>query len=135
MNSDKPPKAGSRPWQLTALAAVVFVEAGLCLAAVAWLVFELFTQVPSSLSGAIFILLLTVLATVWLGFVALNTLRAKPWIRGAVLTWQILQLAVAIGSFQGYFARDDFGWILLIPVVVAVVLLFTPAVLRATTRD
>ncbi len=135
MNSDKQSEPGSRPWQLTALAGVVFIEAGLCLLAVAWLVFELLTQVPSSLLGAIFILLLAILATVWLAIVAVNTLRARPWIRGAVLAWQILQLAVAIGSFQGYFARVDFGWILLIPVVVAVLLLFTPAVMKATTRS
>jgi hypothetical protein len=47
----------------------------------------------------------------------------------------VLQVAVAIGCFQGYFARPDIGWVLLVPAVVAVGLLFTPPVMAVTTRS
>ncbi|MBX3104649.1 MAG: hypothetical protein KF867_06705 [Cryobacterium sp.] len=122
------------PWQLVALAIVVFVESALCALASAWLVFELFTQKPASLAGAIFILVLALLAAGWLLFVGLSALKTKPWTRGAILTWQVLQLAVAVGSFQGLFARDDVGWVLLVPVVLAILLLFSKPVLDATKR-
>jgi hypothetical protein len=46
----------------------------------------------------------------------------------------VLQIAVAIGCFQGLFARPDIGWALLVPAVLALVLLFTPPVVAATAR-
>lgn len=135
MNLHNSELQSARPWQLVALAIVLVIEAATCFLAAGWLLYELFSAKPASLLGAIFILLLVVLAGGWLVYVAISTLKARPWIRGAVVTWQVLQLAVAVGSFQGLFARDDIGWFLLVPVVLSLILLFTKPVLRATTRD
>ena len=55
-------------------------------------------------------------------------LRGSPWVRGATVVWQVLQIAVAVGAFQGFFARPDIGWLLLVPALAALVLLFTPPV-------
>lgn len=113
---------------------MLFVECAFLAAAAGFLVFELVTVVPASYPGAVAILLLAVVAAVWLFVVAVNTLGAKPWVRGAALTWQVLQLAVALGSFQGLFARDDVGWYLLVPAVIVLCLLFTRSVMAATAR-
>jgi len=78
---------------------------------------------------------LAALATVWLVVIAVGALRAQPWVRAAALTWQVLQLAVAFGSFQGLFSRDDIGWFLLVPAVNVLFLLFTRSVMEATRRD
>ena len=51
------------------------------------------------------------------------------------MTIQILQIAVAVGCFQGLVARPDLGWALLIPAIVAGVLALTPSVVRATVRN
>ncbi len=123
-----------RPWPLSALAVMLFVEAAILVAVAGFLFFELVTEVPTSYASAVAILVLVALAAVWLAIVALNTLRARPWVRGAALTWQVLQLAVAVGSFQGLFARDDIGWFLLVPAVIVLALLFTRSVLTATQR-
>ncbi len=124
-----------RPWPVTLLAAMLFLEAAILVAAAGFLFFELVTEVPVSYASAVAILGLVVLAAVWLAIVAVNTLRMRQWVRGAALTWQVLQLAVAIGSFQGLFARDDIGWFLLVPAVVVLVLLFTRSVMTATRRE
>lgn len=126
--------AGPRHPLLIALAVLVFAECALLVAATVYLVVELLIATPSSLASALFLTLLTAIAAIWLGVIAVNILRASPWTRGATVVWQVLQIAVAIGCFQGFFARPDIGWALLIPAIVVLVLLFTPPVLRATTR-
>lgn len=123
-----------RPGLLVALAVIVFAECALMLAATVWFVVELLIDVPASLASAIALAVLTAIATVWLAVIGVNTLRGTPWVRGAIVVWQVLQIAVAVGAFQGYYARPDIGWALLVPAVLALVLLFTPSVLRATTR-
>jgi hypothetical protein len=51
------------------------------------------------------------------------------------VTIQILQIAVAVGSFQGLYARPDLGWALLVPALAGIVLVLTPQVVKATTRN
>ncbi|HEU4850024.1 MAG TPA: hypothetical protein VFS93_06405 [Terrimesophilobacter sp.] len=126
--------APRRPVLLTVLAAMLFLEAALMAATAGFLFFELMTEAPASYASAIAILGLVLIAAAWLVVVAVGALRARPWVRGAALTWQVLQLAVAVGSFQGLFPRDDIGWFLLVPAVIVLLLLFTRSVMAATRR-
>lgn len=119
---------------LVALAVLVFAECALMGAAAVYLVVELLVDEANSVASAIALTVLVVLATVWLAVIAVSTLRGAAWVRGAIVTWQVLQIAVAVGAFQGVFARPDIGWALLIPSLVALALLFTRPVLAATTR-
>ncbi|MEO6941570.1 MAG: hypothetical protein ABI238_00910 [Terrimesophilobacter sp.] len=138
MSGDKRAEIGApyrRPRALTLLAGLLFLEAVFLVILAGFLVFELVTEVPTSFASAVGILILVVAAAVWLVFVGVGALRARPWVRAAALTWQVLQLAVAIGSFQGLFARDDIAWYLLVPAVLIMALLFTRSVLSATRRD
>lgn len=113
---------------------MLFVEAALLAVLAGFLVYELAIEVPTSLASALGMIVLTVIASGWLVVVGVGALHAKPWVRAAALTWQVLQLAVAVGSFQGMFARDDIGWILLVPAVLVIALLFTRSVMTATQR-
>jgi hypothetical protein len=126
--------ARARPGALVALAVVLFFEAAVLGVVSGFLLYELVTEVPASYASAVSILVLALTATVWLIGLGIATIHARPWVRGAAITWQVLQLAVAVGSFQGIFARDDIGWFLLVPAVVALVLLFLPPVVTATRR-
>lgn len=137
MSDDKHVATGNasfRPPLLVVLAAMLFVEAALLAVLAGFLVYELVVEVPTSLGSALGILVLVVAAAVWLIIVGVAALHAQPWVRAAALTWQVLQLAVAVGSFQGLFARSDIGWILLIPAVLVIALLFTRSVMTATRR-
>ena len=119
---------------LRLLALLLFAEAALLIAVTLWFIYEMVTEQPASFASALVLTLLSGIAAVWVTLIAVNTLRAASWIRGAAITWQILQIAVAVGAFQGIFARPDIGWALLIPAILVIVLLFTKSVMLATRR-
>jgi hypothetical protein len=119
---------------LVVLAFVIFLESALLFGALAYLIFELGNETPQSYPSAIALTVLTALAAIWVAVIGVGVLRGQAWIRGAAVVWQVLQISVAIGSFQGIFARPDIGWLLLLPAIAVLVLLFTKPVLAATTR-
>ncbi|MET0992508.1 MAG: hypothetical protein ABWX66_08920 [Lacisediminihabitans sp.] len=128
------PKVRRRPALLILLSALIYLEAAALGVASVVLLLDLLTQRPDSYASGIAILVLTILATVWLAVMATHALLGRPWIRGGAVTWQVLQIAIGIGSFGGLFSRPDIGWLLIIPAVIVLVLLFTPTVIRATKR-
>jgi len=134
-----PPETSRRqdraPSALLALAGIVALEALAMAAVAAWLILELLIDTPRSLASAVALIVLAVVAAVFLAAVTIHALRRAAWIRGAVVTWQAMQIAVAIGAFQGALARPDVGWVLLIPSVAAIALTFAPSVVRALRRD
>lgn len=119
---------------LILLVAILFLEAAVLAAATLWFLSRVFLEKADSLGGAVVILVIVALVTVWVTVTAIYTLRARPWVRGAIFTWQILQIAVAAGAFQGFYAQPSVGYALLVPAVLAALLLFAPSVLKATTR-
>lgn len=132
---ERPSRARRHPLHL-ALAALVGAECALLIAATAYLVIELLVDTPASFASAIALTVLTALAAIWLAVVVVNILRGRAWTRGATIVWQVLQIAVAVGCFQGLFdpvARPDLGWALLAPAIVVLVLLFTKPVIAATS--
>lgn len=123
------------PWTLVALAVIVWAEVAMMAAWSAWLLTGFVTDVPESFGGAVLLLVLSVVATVWLGFAAAHLLRRKTWTRAAILVWQLCQTAIAAGAFQGIFAAPAVGAALLVPALAAGVLLFTPSVVAALRRE
>ena len=129
------PRAGRHPL-LVALVALVAAECVLLLVATGYLIIELLVDTPASVPSAIALTVLTALSATFLAVVVVNILRGRAWTRGATIVWQVLQIAVAVGCFQGIFARPDIGWALLLPSIVVIVLLFTKPVIAATAlRD
>jgi hypothetical protein len=116
------------------LSALIFLEAALVVGATVFLVVELATVTPDSPASAIALTVLTAVAAVWVTAIALGIRRGRAWSRGAAIVWQVLQIAVAVGAFQGAFARAEVGWLLMVPAVLALLLLFTRPVVEATRR-
>ncbi|MEX1078719.1 MAG: hypothetical protein WED09_06375 [Homoserinimonas sp.] len=114
---------------------LLFIEFLLVSAGAVYLLVELAIETPQSYGSAIVILALTALAAFGVGMIAVQTLRGRPWTRGATVVWQVLQASVGVGSLQGLFARPEVGWPLIILSVVVLVLLFTKPVLAATARE
>jgi hypothetical protein len=119
---------------LVVVSGILVLEAAALAAVVVWLVIDLLALEPSSYATAIALLVLVVVAFVWVGAVALASLRRAPWSRAAAIVWQVLQLSIAVGAFQGLFARPDVGWLLLVPAITAIGLLLWPPVRLAYTR-
>ena len=128
-----PPASGPRrPLGLRVVTAVLALEALLLWGVTTWLITELLTETPTSLGGAFALLALSALAATWVSVITINLHRRRSWTRGGALTWQLVQLMVAGGAFQGVYARPDVGWGLLAPSVLVIVLLFTKPVIAAT---
>ena len=120
--------------QVIVLSALIFLEAALVVGATVFLLVELLTVTPDSLPSALALTVLTAIAAVWVTAIAIGLLRGRAWGRGAAIVWQVLQIAVAVGAFQGTFARAEVGWLLLVPALAALVLLFSRPVVEATRR-
>jgi phosphoglycerol transferase MdoB-like AlkP superfamily enzyme len=131
-----PTAPGTRPpAALLLLTVLLSLEAAVLWAVSVWQVFELLTDRPASFASAVAILVILVIAALWVTAMAVGVLRRRPWIRGAAVTWQLVQLAVGVGMFQGADARPDLGWALVVPAVVVIALLFTPGVVAAMARQ
>jgi hypothetical protein len=126
---------GRRHPLVIALSVLLWLECAFLAGLTVFLIVELVVARPSSYATAVAILVLAALATVWLGALAFNAVRRRPWIRAGAVVWQVMQIGIAIASFQGLFSRPDVGWLLLIPSVVVLVLIFTPPVVAATARQ
>jgi hypothetical protein len=126
---------GRRPPALLALAAIVALEAAAMAAIAVWLIVELLVDTPQSLASALALVVLAAGAAAFLVAVVIGALRGSGWIRGAVITWQVVQIAVGIGALQGTLARPDIGWLIIVPSVVAILLTLSPTVSRALARD
>ncbi|MEY4263236.1 MAG: hypothetical protein RLY88_944 [Actinomycetota bacterium] len=71
-------------------------------------------------------------AGAWVVSVAFALSKAKRWARSATLFWQLVQLAVATGSFTGQFGNAAIGWGLILPSAAVLVALFQKATIEAT---
>ncbi|MDJ0349863.1 hypothetical protein [Cryobacterium sp. PH29-G1] len=101
----------------------------------AWWVLEMIVATPNSAGASLALVALTVVAAVWVSAITVGALRRRPWIRGAAVTWQLVQVMIAIGCFQGIYARPDIGWLLLLPSIIVLVLVFSPRVIAATSHE
>ena len=125
----------ANPWTLVLLAVIVWAEVLMLAVWTVWFIIGFVTDTPDSIAGAVLILVLSMLATVWLALAAWQLLRRKTWTRAAVLVWQLCQTAIAAGAFQGLYAAPLVGAALLVPALAAGFLLFTPRVVAALKRD
>jgi hypothetical protein len=128
-------RPNSRPAALIVLAVIVFAEFLMMAAAVVYLVWELLVDVPVSYASGVALLVLGVIAAAWLAVLVVNILRAAPWVRAGVIVWQVLQIAVAVGLFQGESARPDVALALLVPALIAIGLALSKPMAVATNRD
>lgn len=119
---------------LVVVSGILLLEAAALAAVVVWLVIDLLALEPSSYATAIALLVLVVIAFAWVGAVAIASLRRASWSRAAAIVWQVLQLSIAVGAFQGLFARPDVGWLLLVPAITVIGLLLWAPVRLAYTR-
>jgi len=116
------------PPALVVLIWLVFAEAGMLVVATVFLLYELFTPTAFDVRSAVALAVTTALFAVGVTILAIGLLRRWARIRGGVLLWQLLQVACAIGAFQGLLGPEWIGWLLLVPAGVGIWLLFTKPV-------
>jgi type III secretory pathway component EscS len=79
---------------------------------------------------------LVILIAVWLVAMTVGVHRGRAWTRGSVLTYEFLQLAIGVGSVQGFTPRPDIGWWVIATAVGGLVLILsTPVTTYLDQRD
>jgi hypothetical protein len=131
--SDRRSPGGVRA-ALVTISVVLVLEALAVIGVAIWLIVDLIALQPASYATAIALIVLVVLGAIWVGATALASFTRAPWSRAAAIVWQVLQVSVAVGAFQGLFARADLGWLLLVPAVTVIGLLLWPPVRVAYAR-
>lgn len=121
-----------RPGGVTIVAVILLCEAAALLAVAAWFAFGLLTSTPTSLGGAVFLLVLLLLFAGWLLVVGHFFFRGYRWTRSATLVFQFFTIVVAIPTLTG--GVIWMGLLLLVPAVVVVHQLFTRPVVAYTSR-
>ena len=116
------------------LVVILGAEAALMIGVSLFLLVELVTVPATSVATAVALLIACVIAAAWLVVITIAAWRGRPWTRGGALVWQFLQVAVGVGSIQGFLPRPDIATWLLIPAIVAIVLLLTPSVSEHLAR-
>ena len=139
VDGDIPPEAsvsGGVRAALVVVSVVLVLEALAVVAVAIWLVVDLVSLEPSSYATAIALIVLVVVGAIWVGATAVASFSRAPWSRAAAIVWQILQVSIAVGAFQGLFARPDVGWVLLVPAITVIgLLLWTPVRLAYTRAE
>jgi hypothetical protein len=117
---------------LFVLAALVLLEGVALAVGTVYLVVEIFIGDPRYLGTAIAYAVTAAVFALLVLIVGRSAVRGRPWIRGATVCIAVLQLLLAYSIIIT--KAPTLGWILVIPAVAMIVLLFTPPVLRATAR-
>ncbi|MFI5085930.1 MAG: hypothetical protein ACHP7K_08375 [Actinomycetales bacterium] len=102
------------------------------LVAGAFAVAAIFNDGSGSLGGGLFLAILLVGLGAGLAAVAVQFYRGYRWTRSAAFVWQLLMLTIAVPTLLSGFTVT--GFLLLVPPLALLVLLFTPAVVAFTLR-
>ncbi len=124
----------TKPALIYVLFGLILLETAALAAGTIYLGIEIFIGDPSDLGSAVAYTVTALIFTVLVGVVAAAVLRGRPWVRGASIFIAILQLLLAYSILVSGQSDAFVGWILLVPSVALIVLVFTPPVLRATAR-
>ncbi len=95
-----------------------------------YLVIELLLAEADFPPTAIALTALVMLVAIWLLAMTRGVWRGRAWTRGSVLVYQFLQLAIGVGSIQGFVPRPDIGWWVIATAVLGLVLVLSTPVSR-----
>jgi hypothetical protein len=121
-----------KPALLYTLSALLLVECVALVAATIYLVIEIFSAPVASVGSAIALAVLVAILAVAVGLMARAAVVGRPWIRGATICLAVLQLLLAYSIVIT--KAPTVGWIIAVPAVALLVLVFTRPVLKATMR-
>ncbi|MDO9590036.1 MAG: hypothetical protein Q7J04_02710 [Microcella sp.] len=121
---------------VTVLAILLAGQTVFIIGVTAYLVIELLLAEAQFPPTAIALTALVVLVAIWLIAMTRGVWRGRAWTRGSVLVYQFLQLAIGVGSIQGFVPRPDIGWWIITTAVLGLVLvLSTPVSTYLDQRD
>jgi hypothetical protein len=130
----RPDRTALRTPTVLGLAVVVTLEFLAVAVLTVVLVVDILVAPPASIASGLALIVLAAIAALWLGAMVVGLARGRSWSRSGVLVWQFLQVALAVGAFQGVFRVPAIGWVLLVPALVALALVFAPTTTAVLAR-
>ncbi|WP_146008925.1 hypothetical protein [Zhihengliuella halotolerans] len=121
-----------RPAAVVVVVAIVLLEALAVLAVAVAHAAQLGQPGPVGLPGRLFLLLVMLGAAAWQVWVGLSFARGRAWTRAAIVVWQVFQIILAVPMVNPGNATTTtvFGWALLVPAAVGILLVFSGATMR-----
>lgn len=119
---------------VTTLVVLLAGQTALLVGLTAFLAIELALQEARFPPTAIALTVLVLLIAVWLVAMTVGVHRGRAWTRGSVLTYEFLQLAIGVGSIQGFIPRPDIGWWVIATAVLGLLLILSTPVTRYLDR-
>lgn len=114
-----------RPTAAGALAVVLFLEAAALVAVAVWLTIVAVGEGGRSLGATVFLAVLAVGAAFFLLQAGRGVLDGRAWSRAATIVWQVLQMGVSFGTYNGAEGPVPLALTMLVPAIVGLVLVFS----------
>ena len=129
------PAKKTAPRSIKLAVAILALEALAPAFLAAWDLIDILSGKALMLSALLAQLALWLGAALWVGFTARRLYEGRPWARSAAVFWQLVQLAVAWGSFTGKYANWWIGGALIVTSLLVFVLVLSKQSLEHTARD
>jgi hypothetical protein len=117
---------------LRAISVAFFLEALVLFVATVAIVWGMTTSQAGALLTNSALVVLTLSAGVWLSFAGIAITKGKRWARSAGVFWQLIQLAIALGTFEASLLG---GFAIALPSLAVLLTLFSSEVVKATSES
>jgi len=117
---------------LRAISVAFFLEALVLYVATIAIVWGMTTSQAGALLTNSALVVLTLSAGVWLTFAGIAITKGKRWARSAGVFWQLIQLAIALGTFEASLLG---GFAIALPSLAVLFTLFSSEVVKATSES
>jgi len=117
---------------LRAISVAFFLEALVLFVATVAIIWGMTTSQAGALLTNSALVVLTLSAGVWLTFAGMAITKGKRWARSAGVFWQLIQLAIALGTFEASLLG---GFAIALPSLAVLFTLFSSEVVKATSES
>jgi len=117
---------------LRAISVAFFLEALVLFVATVAIIWGMTTSQAGALLTNSALVVLTLSAGVWLTFAGIAITKGKRWARSAGVFWQLIQLAIALGTFEASLLG---GFAIALPSLAVLFTLFSSEVVKATSES
>ena len=117
---------------LRALSIVFFLEALVLFVATGATLWAMTSSESKALLTDSALVILTLGSAIWLSFAGIAITKGKRWARSAGIFWQLIQLSIALGTFEASLIG---GFAIAVPSLAVIFALFNPKVVQATSES
>jgi hypothetical protein len=117
---------------LRALSIAFFLEALVLFVATGATLWAMTSSESKALLTDSALVILTLGSAIWLSFAGIAITKGKRWARSAGIFWQLIQLSIALGTFEASLIG---GFAIALPSLAVIFALFNPKVVQATSES